>query len=45
VAGAFQRLGGDPTVDSATRGGLAGSLLAAVGDVAWGVITYLVVPV
>lgn len=27
------------------RGGLAGSLLAAVGNVAWGVITYLVVPV
>jgi Family of unknown function (DUF6159) len=27
------------------KGGLAGSILAAVGNVAWGVITYLVVPV
>jgi hypothetical protein len=27
------------------RGGIAGSVLAAVGNVAWGVITYLVVPV
>jgi hypothetical protein len=27
------------------RGGLAGSILASIGNVAWGVITYLVVPV
>jgi hypothetical protein len=27
------------------RGGIAGNILAAIGNVAWGVVTYLVVPV